>query len=156
MDSTSDLNFSDYAGGKVVGTHTYVSYGNGLKNKEATEIVIPETYLGLKVIEIGCQSFRTTNIESVFVSRYVKSIQLAAFYNCTSLKYITFDSNSELEYLGYALIHNAQLESINLPASLKSISTINSIFYYTPTLNCASYFGSNDISFSGLFGTSTI
>ena len=85
LDSTADLYFSDYAGGKVVGTHDDGGYGNGLKNKEAKEIIIPEKYLGKKVIEIGYKSFYGTYIESVFVSRYVKSILHSAFFGCFSI-----------------------------------------------------------------------
>ena len=99
MDSTADLNFNDYDGGKVVGTHDYVSDGNGLKNKNAKEIIIPETFLNVKVIEIGERSLRGTGIESVFVSKNIKSIRFCAFYECRSLKYITFDANSKLENL---------------------------------------------------------
>ena len=144
-DSRNDLYFSDYEGGKVVGTHTSGSYGNGLKNKDAKEIIIPEIFEGKKIIEVGYDSFRTTNIESIFISRYVKAILFGAFYDCRELKYITFDENSELEHLGVALIYYPKLESINLPASLKTVETGGPHnFYYAPSLNCASYFGSNE------------
>ena len=158
IDSTNDLYFSDYEGGKVVGTHTGTSSGNGLKNKEAKEIIIPEKYLGTKVTEIGMYSFWETNIESVFVSRYIKSILYAAFYLCKYLKYITFDSNSELESLGYHLIGSGPIiESINLPSSLKkTLSSSEPSIYHTPTLKCASYFGNNDLSSSYVFRTSNL
>ena len=156
-DSRNDLYFSDYGEGKVVGTHTYVSSSNGLKNKDAKEIIIPEFFEGKKIIEIGYDSFRDTSIESIFISRYVKAILFGAFYGCHELKYITFDANSELETLGVALIYYPKLESINLPASLKTVETGNShAFYYASSLNCTSYFGSNDISFNLLFHSSTI
>ena len=154
-DSRNDLYFSDYEGGKVVGTHTSGSYGNGLKNKDAKEIIIPEIFEGKKIIEIGDSSFHETNIESIFISKYVKAILFAAFYKCNELKYITFDENSELEHLGSALIYKPKLESINLPASLKTTDG-KSVFYYAPSLNCTSYFGSNDLGFSNLFLESTI
>ena len=129
IDSTNDLNFSDYGGGKVVGTHTQTDSGNGLKNKDAKEIIIPEKYLGSKVIEIGVASFQHTNIESVFVSRYVKSILNGAFYKCPYLKYITFDSKSELESLGINVVgYGTMLESINLPSSLKKNAGFKSAF----------------------------
>jgi hypothetical protein len=152
VDSTNDLYFTDYNGGKVVGTHEYTSTGNGLVNISAKDIIIPERYLGVKVIEIGQGSFRSTSIESIFISRYIKTISYASLYDCRSLTYITFDENSELEYLGHHLIYYPKIESINLPASLKSVSS-SDVFYYAPSLKCVSYFGSNDISFSNLFGT---
>ena len=153
IDSTNDLNFSDYGRGKVVGTHTETDYGNGLKNKDAKEIIIPEKYLGSKVIEIGVGSFYGTNIESVFVSRYIKSILDRAFHNCTCLKNITFDSNSELESLGSSIIASGSLiESINLPLSLREkIGSSRSSFYGLPNLKCVSYFGKNNLSSSSFF-----
>ena len=156
IDSTNDLYFSDYGGGKVVGTHTSNTLGNGLKNKEAKEIIIPEKYLGIKVTEIGYASFYGTNIESIFVSRYVKSILYAAFYACKYLKYITFDSRSELESLGHHIVGDGPIiESINLPSTLKeTLDSSEPSFYVTPTLKCASYFGNNDLSSSYVFHAS--
>ena len=156
MDSTADLNFNDYEGGKVVGIHATSSCGDGLKNKSAKEIVIPEFYLGKKVVEVGENSFRGTDIESIFVSRYVKSIMSGAFYGCTSLKYITFDANSELEFLGNNIIYFAKIESINLPSSLKNSNAGNAVFYHTSTFICGSYFGSNDLSSKNVFSASTL
>ena len=66
-DSTNDLYFSNYNNGKVVGKHGSGSAGNGLKNKELKKVIIPSFYLGVKVTEIGYQSFDATNIVSVFL-----------------------------------------------------------------------------------------
>ena len=80
-DSTNDLSFSDYNGGKVVGTHAAASNGNGLLNKSLKKVIIPATYLGVRVIEIGNGAFEATKIESVFIPRYVKTITYDAFWN---------------------------------------------------------------------------
>ena len=82
IDSTNDLSFSDYNSGKVVGTHAYVSIGNGLLNKSATEIIIPERYLGVKVTEIGYCSFQGTKIPRVFLLTNV----FLTLKNCVSGK----------------------------------------------------------------------
>ena len=146
-DSTNDLNFSDYNSGKVVGTHTYVSSGNGLLNKSATEIIIPERYLGVKVTEIGYNAFRGTNIVSIFIPIYVKTIMNGALWACYSLKYITFDANSELETTDY-LLSNSLVESINIPASLKTYKKTDYTFANNKKLSCVSYLGSTDLSYS--------
>ena len=153
--STNDLIFNDCIGGKRIGNDTHIA-GNGLKNKNAKDIVVPEKYLGVKVVEIGINAFQGTNIESIFISRYVKTIKNAAFYECRSLKYITFDDNSELEILEEHIIGFGKIESLNLPASLKTGPSDEPSFYFTSTLNCGSYFGSNDLSSFHLFHAPTL
>ena len=111
-DSTNDLVFSDYEGFKAIGTGS--GHGNGLKNKSATEIIIPEFFQGYKVIAITVAAFRDTNIESCFVSKFIKSILWSSFWNCQSLKYLTFDVNSELETLDYDLISDSKLASLRV------------------------------------------
>ena len=127
IDSTADLNFSEYNGIIVVGTHTSEIYGNGLKNKSAKEIIIPERYQGRKVIEIGERAFRETKIESVFIPRYVKTICHAAFWQCNKLKYVTFDARNKLEttdydILGFTLVEfgeTIQHKNPNIPFQFK-------------------------------------
>ena len=146
IDSTKDLNFADYKGYKVVGTHSYDSWGNALVNKQATEIIIPEKYLGVKVIAIGVWAFGQTNIESIFISRYIRTILHAAFWDCGSLKYITFDENSELEETDYFIFGYTIIESINMPSSWKSYSTSDRTFLGNSKLTCFSYLGSMNLS----------
>jgi hypothetical protein len=147
MDSTNDLSFTDCTGGKRVGTG---STGGGLLNESAKDIILPETYLGTKVVEIGNSAFRSTSIVSIFISRYVKSIRHAAFWECYSLIYMTFDDNSELEIFDPHLVSNTKIESLNLPPLLKTFGGAVA-FVSNSKLSCASYFGSNDITTSYLF-----
>ena len=50
------------------------------------------------------------------------------------------------------MIRDVKLESINLPASFKTAQTGPEWnIYKAPSLNCVSYFGSNNISFQYLF-----
>ena len=147
IDSTKDLNFTDYNGYKVVGTHSNAIAGNALINKSATEIIIPEKYFGVKVREIGQYAFGETKIESIFISRYIKTILWAAFWNCKSLKYITFDANSELETTNNKIIAYTIIESINMPLSLKSFDASASTFLGNSKLTCFSYLGNLDLSY---------
>ena len=142
IDSTNDLYFSDYESYKAVGT-TSGSANNALKNLSAKEIVIPEFYQGYKVIAIRNRAFQKTSIESCFISRYIKVIFRYVFWNCFSLKYITFDVNSELETIN-ELVADSEVISINLPLSLKTIES--SIIMNNAQLSCVSYLGSIDLT----------
>ena len=153
-DSTKDLLFTDYSGGKVVGTHLFESWGNALVNKSAKEIIIPEKYLGVKVTEIGQKAFGQTNIESIFISRYIKTILHAAFWICKSLKYITFDVNSELEETDNDIFASTKIESINIPLSWKSYKTYGKTFDCNSNLICVSYLGSMDLSYTNFISNS--
>ena len=107
---------------------------------------LTDTPLVLSVMMVG--------LESIFISRYVKEIRWCAFFDCQSLKYVTFDPKSELTTLGTNSFANTKLSSFNFPSSFSSIEddvSNSAPFYYVQTLTCVSYFGSNDISFSYLF-----
>ena len=80
-DSTEALNFSDYNGYKVVGTHTRTLDGNGLIDKTLKDVIFPEYYQGVKVKEVGNCAFVYTNIEYAFISRYIHTIMFGAFVN---------------------------------------------------------------------------
>ena len=154
IDPTEYLNINDCSTGKVVGTHTSNGKKNALKNKEIKDVFIPEKYLNVKITEIGYESFRETNIESVFISKYVKTILWCAFVDCSLLKYITFDPNSELTQLGTNSFLRTNIISFNFPSSFISLEKDASgyaPFYSISTLTCVSYLGTNDISFNYLF-----
>ena len=154
IDSTKDLDFNDVDGGKVVGTHSYVSAGNALLNKSAKEIVIPEKYLGVNVIELGYYSFFGTNITAIFIPRFVKTIRHAALWNCHFLKYITFDENNKLESIAYNAIGYTIIESINIPPTWSIYDKTSQTFYSNSLLTCVSYLGTTDLSFNELINES--
>ena len=139
-DSSEYLSFSSYNNGKVVGKHTAGSYGNGYKSGMfVKDVIVPETYQNVKVIEIEYYSFRSTSIESIFIPRYVKEILYAAFYECKSLMHITFDAKSELSKIGTNAFYCTKLSSFNFPSSFSSIE--ENIHYCQPfhtmyTLTC--------------------
>ena len=146
IDSTLDLSFSDHNGVKVVGTYTAEADGNGLLNKDAKDIIIPERYQGRKVAIVGKSAFRKTNITSVFFSRYIKTIQWASFWECSFLKYMTFDVYSELENFEYDIFGFTSIESVNIPSSLKSYQKANNVFACNYMLKCVSYLGKTNLN----------
>lgn len=56
-----------------------------------TEIVIPATYEGYDVREVGKQAFASTNLTSITIPSSVTSIGEGAFSGCTQLQRITLD-----------------------------------------------------------------
>ena len=76
IDSTNDLNFSDYAGGKVVGTHASVKNGNGLKNKEAKEIIIPEKSGNVHFMEQTLNQFLYQDILNQFFMQHFMRVNI--------------------------------------------------------------------------------
>ena len=148
------LNFNDYGTGKVVGTHNSASSGNAYKSEIVKDVVIPETFENKRITEIGYYAFRDTSIESIFISKYVKEIRWGAFYNCSSLKYVTFDPKSELTTIGTNSFAYTNLSSFNFPSSFSKIgkdSNGYAPFHAVKTLTCVSYLGSSNINFNYLF-----
>jgi hypothetical protein len=107
----SDFQFKEEKDGGV----TVIRY----KGKD-TKVVIPETYNGKKVTEIGGGAFYRTTAESVVLSRYIKKVGGHAFYESETLKSITFSPN--LEIIDYeAFTKCTALKEASLPGSLKEI-----------------------------------
>lgn len=65
----------------------------GLKDKSATEIVIPATYAGKPVTTINASAFENcTNLTSVTIGENITTIGNKAFYNCTGLTEINYNA----------------------------------------------------------------
>ena len=151
-DPKNYLYFTDCPTGKVVGTHNSGSNGNAFKGEQVKNVIIPEFFENQKVTEVGYNSFRETSIKSIFISRYIKEIQWAAFKDCSTLKYVSFDPNSELRTLGTNAFCGTNISSFNFPSSFSKIERDSSgAWPFRNTLTCVSYLGSNDISFNYLF-----
>ena len=97
-----------------------------------SEIVIPETYKGGKVVSIEASGFENfTNLESVVLPDTIKTINARAFYGCTNL-------------------------TINIPQSVKTINSY--ALYNVKNINVS---GTNSWSITGaswseFFGDSLI
>ena len=67
--------------------------------ENATSIVIPETYKGLKVTAIGKNAFENcTGLTSVTIGNSVTSIGSCAFYNCTGLTSVVIPNSVTIIY----------------------------------------------------------
>ena len=93
----------------------------GIGTCEDTELVIPNTYEGLPVIEIGDSAFLYCGrLTSIFIPDSVTSIGGYAFYHCTGLTSITIPDG--VTSIGEDVFFGcASLTSITIPDSVTSI-----------------------------------
>ena len=100
-----------------------------------TEIVIPSTYKGLPVTEIGYEAFMgCSSLESIIIPASVTSIGGSAFWECSSLESVTFDGDSKLTSIGGSTFYNCSLlQSVTFEGNSKLTSIEDSAFY-----NCRS------------------
>lgn len=61
----------------------------GIGNYDKTDVVIPSLYKGLPISIIGEYAFQLDSITSVIIGSNVTTIELGAFFGCTSLKSVT-------------------------------------------------------------------
>ena len=74
----------------------------------ATNIVIPDTYNGLPILEIKEGVFSNKSIAYIEISDNIESIGNNAFYNCSSLEDVIFSMNSNLKYIGDQVFYNTK------------------------------------------------
>ena len=100
----------------------------GIGEYEESHLVIPATYKGLPVKNIGVKAFKGCDwLLSVVIPSSVTSIEGLAFENCNSLSTVTFEANSQLTNIGYAAFKGCtSLKSITVPSS---VTHIDAAFY---------------------------
>ena len=82
---------------------------------------LKNVYLG-NVDGIPNRTFLNTAIESIQIPNTVKSIEQFAFYNCSSLKEVTFEENSNCKFIGmYSFSGCTSLENIVIPNSVERL-----------------------------------
>lgn len=112
-------------GGEIVGLD-YAVYENECHvigiGTEKGDIVIPATYGGKPVTEIGKSAFYDKDITSVFIPDSVVYIRQGAFDYCKNLKSVQLGNHVEAIETN-AFMGDASLSEINLPESLKTIGT---------------------------------
>jgi hypothetical protein len=97
-----------------------ISAASGAAPPENT--IIPATFNGLPVTEIGNNAFRDrTNLTSVTIPASITSISGGAFFDCIGLTSVTFASGSQLATIGQSAFANTGLTSITIPNSVTSI-----------------------------------
>ena len=154
------LNLSEsanYPGKYVVGTTArLLPYGSGLLDKSVKTVVIPPSFNGIEIAEIGHLSFYKHGITSVFIPKTIIRICQEAFENCTSLTEVKFEAGSKCEALEYGIFFFAtSLRKIDFPASITSIFTPKSNFFFKVDLECFSYAGITDFSSVDSFFSNT-
>ena len=112
----------------------YIVTGAGQESK----IVIPESYDGLPVVEIGERAFaysrHTSDILSVTIPDSVTAIGLNAFHNQDALVSVNIGTNSSLVSIGNnAFSGNSSLTSFYLPAGFTTLG--NDVFNNCGSLN---------------------
>lgn len=109
------LEISRYGAGWIV---------TGIGTFSGTDLKIPRSYEdGKPIIGIGDSAFKSTTITSVFIPCDMVSIGKQAFWECRSLKTVTFENNSKLETLSTSAFHDcSDLQSIELPSSVTEIN----------------------------------
>ncbi|MBQ8294918.1 MAG: leucine-rich repeat protein [Clostridia bacterium] len=105
--------------------------GYAVKNKNnwvAGDLVIPDTYQGLPVVEIGEGVFAYDMIDTLTLGKNVKKIAGNAFYCCETLETIVFPEDSVLKTVeANAFFGCSALKELTLPDSVKEIGA--SAFY---------------------------
>lgn len=118
--NTLDFKWQYYNGGTIF--DGYEVYGITDFGKSETEYVIPEKYVGTKVVAIADDSFvNFTQIKSLSMSNnYLFSIGDRAFKGCTNLATATL--STKLTYLGESAFEGcSSLKSITIPSGVKVI-----------------------------------
>jgi len=96
---------------------------NAVNNRINGAVVIPTTYEGINVSQIGINAFDgNTGITSVSIPNSVTVIQNNAFRGCTGLTSITIPASVEIIYQN-AFQNCTGLTSINIPSSVHSINS---------------------------------
>ena len=109
--STEHFNWKEEDGAIVI---------TGIKNKEMTEIVIPEQIDGKTVVAIAESAFSGSKVESIQIPDTIKTLGAYAFYNCTSLKNVKL-SNSITSILECTFAGCTSLESIVIPEGVTTL-----------------------------------
>ncbi len=103
----------------LFGVNIYESYSEiaVYYGKDATEVVIPESFLGVPVKKIAEYAFHgNEKLEKVTLPSALIEIDRFAFEECAALKEVV--ANEGLEIINQAAFRNSSLEKINLPSTL--------------------------------------
>ncbi len=106
-------------------------YTRGITNRE-TNITIPDTYKGKKVLAISESAFENTNVQTVKLPVGLETIKTKAFRNCSNLTNIDIPYTVQ-EIRGNAFENDINLKSVVLHEGLKEIR--GSAFKYNTNLS---------------------
>lgn len=103
---------------KYEGGYSVFRYTRGVTNQ--TEITIPDTYKGKKVIAIGESAFENSNIQVVNLPVGLETIKNKAFRNCKNIQSIDIPYTVQ-EIRGNAFENDINLTTVTLHEGLKEI-----------------------------------
>ncbi|MFI3255761.1 MAG: leucine-rich repeat domain-containing protein [Eubacteriales bacterium] len=106
---------SNYEFEKVEGGYSLNRY-----NGDEEKVVIPDTFQGEPVVEIGEDVFNESSICEVLLPNTLKIIRESAFYECTFLEKVEFPEGL-LEIQKYSFFRCYSLTNVVLPVSLESV-----------------------------------
>lgn len=88
---------------------------------DETDVVIPDTYEGLPVVEIGAHAFATgsTKLTSVLIPSTVKRIGNSAFAYCEDLKSVVIPDS--VNHIGKYSFHISGLTSVTIGSGLETV-----------------------------------
>lgn len=93
----------------------------GIGSFTGSDLIIPETYNGKRVTNIGSYAFfRCENLTSVYLPESIVDVGPQAFYHCSNLAQLTL-SNGLQEIYAEAFAHCGSLQTVSLPDSLENI-----------------------------------
>ncbi|MDR2412489.1 MAG: leucine-rich repeat domain-containing protein, partial [Holosporales bacterium] len=84
-----------------------------------SRIFDPENRKSYCITRIAPDSFMYAPIESIMIPRTVQMLELGCFNICTSLKYIFFETDSELMRIELRIFHIISLRSITIPCRIE-------------------------------------
>lgn len=106
------------------GTKAIVTgFSSQIKDGDKVNVVIPDTFSGLPVTEVGESAFYSeSTIQTLTIGKNVKILNKSAFEGCTALTKVTFATGSVLETIGDNAFYGCEaLAEIVTPSTLKSI-----------------------------------
>ncbi|MDE6059424.1 MAG: leucine-rich repeat domain-containing protein [Clostridia bacterium] len=107
-------------------TEDDLSYGVELSSDtkgdwDNADIVVPASYKGKPVTEVGGKGFAESGIKSITLPDSIKVIRYGAFEDCKNLKTVKFGSGvTEIEHFAFS---STGLETIEIPATVTKIGT---------------------------------
>ena len=96
---------------------------SGIGTFTGTDLIIPSTYKGLPVTEIGYAFSNCNLLESVYIPNSIISIAEGAFMGCSNLQSVIFEKNSNLKTINYSAFASCtSLKNLILPESITFVA----------------------------------
>ena len=101
----------------IIGTNNTNSPGNALVDPDLKDVIIPYSYHGIPIKEIGCDAFHSTDIETVTIYASLRQINSHSFFCCYSLQKIIIPNSVII--IGKRAFHSSGLKKVIIEANSK-------------------------------------